>query len=214
MSKLPHDQQKAILEAHVGKIDKVLQNVVRDAKRMGDVLDQDAAAKLAAFLHTRVNDMIADLLKGKRSVFSLDAPVVPAGMVIPEAWLVTPGIAVPADKIAHGSMTTVLPPAQLAPRPSVPQPQTDEDDELAAIAELDEPPAPPAPKIAALYEVAPEVPDATKPPKVWRKPTGRLVGTKEPVWVATEEARAAGDEVTEKPDHTGFIKDAGFLEAE
>jgi hypothetical protein len=144
--------------------------------------------------------MVADLFKGKRSVFSLDAPPVPVSDIV-----LAPNIVIPADKIITGTVVGT---------PSVPQTQTDEDDELAAIAELDEPVAPPPPKAAPLYEVAPEVPDATKPPKVWRKPTGRLVGTKEPVWIQTEEPEKTKEDPTERPDHTGFIKEAAFLEAE
>jgi hypothetical protein len=202
MPKLPADQQTAILEGHVGKIDKAMQMLARDGKRMSDVLDAEAQTKLAAYLHARVNDMIADLGKAKRSVFSLSAPPVAPGDIV-----LAPNLVIPADKIINGSVTAVV-----STTPSVPQPQTDEDEELAAIAALDE--APPPPKTAAMFEVAPTEPDPTRPPKNWRKPTGRLVGTKEPVWVETEAPRAAGDEPTEKPDHTGYIKDAGFLEAE
>ncbi|MCK1543312.1 hypothetical protein IVB12_15460 [Bradyrhizobium sp. 179] len=211
MPKLPADQQTAILETYVGKIDKAMQALVRDSKKMADVLDPEAQTKLAAYLHARVNDMITDLGKAKRSVFSLAAPPIPSEIVLPGGGL-PPALTIQAEKIIHGSLTGTL---DNPPTPSVPQPQNDEDDELAAIAALDDEPAPPPPpKVAPLYEVAPEPKDPTKPPPKWRKPNGRLVGTKEPVWIETEPPRAAGDEVTEKPDATGFIKDAGFLEAE
>jgi hypothetical protein len=205
MPKLPHDQQKAVLEGHVGKIDKVLQNVVRDGKRMTDILDQDATAKLSAYLHARVNDMIADLGKAKRSVFSLDAPVEYVGT----GYVPTPTVAIsiPSHLIVDGPVTAT---------PSVPQPKTEEDDELAAIAELDEQPAAsPAPKATAMFDMAPTEPDPTRPPGgKWKKPTGRLVGTKEPVWVRTDAPVKEDEAPTEKPDHTGYIKEAGFLEAE
>lgn len=213
MPKLPTDQQTALLEAHVGKIDKAMQMLVRDGKKLSDVLDVEAQKKLAVYLHARVNDMIADLGKAKRAVFSLDAPLENPCKEL----LQLPGVAVaiPADQIIHGSLsavqTTVLPPT-----PSVPQPQADEDEELAAIAELDEAELPTPPRqVPVTYDVAPPPPpDPTVPPKNWRKPTGRLVGTKQPVWVETEPPHGAGDAPTEKPDSTGHIKDAGFLEAE
>jgi hypothetical protein len=204
MPKLPTDQQTAILEGHVGKIDKAMQNLVRDSKRLADVLDAEAQQKLAAYLHARVGDMIADLGKAKRSVFSLAAPI--SEIVIPGGPLPAMSITIPADEIIGGTLTAAR---------SVPQPQADEDEELAAIAELEGETAPPPPKTAAMFEVAPVAADPTKPPAgKWRKPTGRLVGTKEPVWVETEPPQKSPDDPTEKPDHTGYIKEAGFLEAE
>jgi hypothetical protein len=213
MPTLPHDQQKAILEGHVGKIDKAMQNVARDVKRMSEILDQDALTKLAAFMHARVNDMIADLSKGKRSVFSLDAPAVETLTILTGTAVLAPG----GREAIHsgGSMTVVMPPA-----PRIPQPQADNDDaELEAVADLladapdDSPPPPRRAPAPVTFEMAPAAPDPKKPPPGgWKKPVGRLVGTKEPVWVQTEPPHAAGDEVTEKPDHTGFIKDAGFLD--
>jgi hypothetical protein len=153
--------------------------------------------------------MIADLGKAKRSVFSLSAPPIPVNEIV-----LAPNLVIPADMIINGSIvaTTVM------PKPSVPQPVVDEDDELAAIAELDDDTKPPPPRTAAAMIAAEPEPvnDPLKPPPPgkWRKPTGRLVGTKEPVWVETDAPKKEKEEETEKPDHTGFIQEAGFLEAE
>lgn len=208
---LPKEQQRDLLEGHVGKIDRAMQNVVRDGKKLSEVLDAEALTKLAAYLHTRVNDMITDLGKAKRSVFSLDAPAVQTIQyldgVSPQTAVVRE-VVIPGDMIVHGSLTA---------KPSVPQPVADNDDEeLAAVVGLmDDDSRPPPPRTAeAMFEVAPAAPDPTKPPRKWRKPTGRLVGTKEPVWVETDPPKKENEDPTEKPDDTGYIKEAGFLDGE
>jgi hypothetical protein len=63
-------------------------------------------------------------------------------------------------------------------------------------------------------------PDIVKPAqpseKVWHKPEGRLVGTKEPVFATPPEKRKPKREAPEPgeiPDKTGAIVEAGFIDA-
>jgi hypothetical protein len=92
----------------------------------------------------------------------------------------------------------------------------------APIATTIKPPTIYIPQTSALGSVAPppSVPQAMPATgvvpadrKPWRKPTGRLVG-KQGLVYDEERHGSAGDEITEVPDKTGGIRDAGFIEAE
>ncbi len=79
---------------------------------------------------------------------------------------------------------------------------------------LDGHPSAPVVKEVLIAAPQPSVPQPVEGRQPWRKPSGRLVGTKEAVYEKPERPRGAGDEITEIPDpkHGGIV-DAGFIDA-
>jgi hypothetical protein len=186
----------SVLEDRVTKISKAMSQLVKDAPRIADVLDDDAMKRTEAFILRRLGDMMRELAAARASrpasvSFSLDAPVDPTPYV-PAA---PPPYAGPKPAYA------------MAMQDRQPVPHADEpdlsDDDLSVLEVLD---------VATGGEGRPDPkPEA---PKRWRRPIGRLAGTGEPIYGDPDEFKVPRPEAGEQPDRTGQIADAGFIDAD
>jgi hypothetical protein len=193
MSTLNRQEATAVLEDRVTKISKAMAQLVKDAPRIADILDDATLLKTERFIQRRLGDLMRDMALARAArpsatSFSLDAePEVPATAVR--------FVQVPASDTAvvlRGPTT-----------PSVPQ--NDDaalnDDDLSVLEVLDV-------ATGGGVSLAPAQPE----PKRWRKPIGRLAGSKELIYGDPEEFKVSQPEPGEQPDRTGGIADAGFID--